>query len=599
MGGPSFSICSIVILFIFVLNFFSKKSIKTEETDTYRNLLILTLIGTSLDVTSYVLYKTGIPTDSPLYILSGKVVFIYFIAWIIWFLRYVYSISETSLFKINPKILYGFIIAIAVAILFAPLNYEITQNSLYPTGLSVGITYLTVAVCLLFMVVLLLENFKVLKNKKYIPVFLIVLMVIVATVIQKLFPDVFLINFALTIVVVTMYFTIENPDMKMIETLLRNKELVEQAVNDKSNFLFKVSQEIKKPVNNIIDSIKIYNSSTSEEEKKDIIESISQDANNVHFIVNDITDLSSTDFKKLKIQDTSYITKKMIVDIKTNALNKLKVSGKEDQVTMKLEALNTYPEKLSGDYMRIKQILLSIISNSIKYTEKGFIDVELDIITRYDICRMIFTIKDSGKGMDISEINKLLSSNEELDLSEFDKMDSLELPLPVVIKMIKALGGSISIRSGKDSGTIFVVVIDQKIVSSDEDIAIKSAKKYNENIKANNRVLIADDSETLDKLGRLFAMYDYDTMLTISGHDVIDKIKSGETYDLIVLKDEMKPDSGYDILKQLKEIPKFNIPVYITIKKDKEFIKDHFIKDGFKDVLLESKIEDEVKRICE
>ena len=598
MVGATFSICSIVILLIFVLNFFSKESIKTEETNTYRNLLLLTLIGTSLDVFSYALYKSGVPTDSLLYILSGKAVFIYFIIWIIWFLRYVYLISEKSFFTIHKKVLYGFIIAISFLILFAPLEYEITQNSLYPTGLSVAITYFTVAACLIFIISLVFENFKALRNKKYIPVFLIVVMIIIATLVQKLFPDVFLINFSLTIVVVTMYFTIENPDMKMIETLLRNKELVEQTVNDKSNFLFKVSQEIKKPINNIIDSVKKFETS-SEEEKKQLIESISQDANNVHFIVNDITDLSSTDFKKLKIQDAPYITKKILVDIKTNALNQLKIAGKEDKIQMSMKALDTYPEKLSGDYMRIKQIILSIISNCIKYTNEGFIDGELDTITRYDICRMIFTIKDSGKGMDISQINKLLSSNEELDLSEFDKIDSLDLSFPIVIKMIKALGGSISIRSEKDSGTIFVVVIDQKIVSSNDDIAIASARSYSSTIKASKRVLIADDSETLEKLGRLFTMYDYDTMLTISGHDVIDKIKSGEKYDLIVLKDEMKPDSAYDILKQLKQIPKFNIPVYITIKKDKEFIKDHFIKDGFKDVLLESKIDDEVKRICE
>ncbi len=81
--------------------------------------------------------------------------------------------------------------------------------------------------------------------------------------------------------------------------------------------------------------------------------------------------------------------------------------------------------------------------------------------------------------MSISQINELLSSNAELDLSEFDKMDSLELELPKIIKIIKALGGSfISIRSEKDNGTIFVVVIDQRIAESTEDIAIQSDKEY-------------------------------------------------------------------------------------------------------------------------
>ena len=67
----------------------------------------------------------------------------------------------------------------------------------------------------------------------------------------------------------------------------------------------------------------------------------------------------------------------------------------------------------------------------------------------------------------------------------------------------------------------------------------------------------------------------------------------------VVLKDEMKPDSGYTILKELQKIKKFDIPVIITIKKDKEFIKEHFIEDGFKDCILEENIEEEIKRVCE
>lgn len=600
MAGASFSICSIIILIIFAFNFFSKEYIKTTETYIYRNLLILTLVGTILDVFSFAIYKTGVDTSSILYVLTAKVVFIYFVGWILLFLQYVYSISEKYFIKINGTKLNIVFIIIALLILLSPLHYQFTANSLYPYGTSVTLTYGTVAISLLFICILIIENLKKIRHKKYIPVFLIVLMVITATVLQKLIPDLFLINFSLTIVVVTMYFTIENPDVRTIETLLRNKELVEQTVNDKSNFLFKVSQEMKKPVKDILDSIKEYDNAKNAAEKEEIIKQIEQDANNAYFIINDITDVSSMDFKKIKMQENTYITKKLFVDTEAYAKNSLSVAKKDKDIKFNIKIHNSYPDKLCGDYIKLKQILLSIISNSIKNTTEGFIDFEVDAVTRYDICRLIFTIRDSGKGMSITEINKLLSSNEEVKAEEFDKIDSLDLNMPVVIKIIKMLGGSISIRSEGDKGLIVVVVIDQKIGKSNSDIRIEGAKKYSSNIKTKRRVLIADDSnEELEKLGRLFSKYELDTVQTLVGHDVIDKINSGDEYDLIVLKDEMKPDTAFAILKKLKEMKQFSIPVVIMITKDKEFIKDHFMEDGFADCMIEERIEDEVKRICE
>ncbi len=162
------------------------------------------------------------------------------------------------------------------------------------------------------------------------------------------------------------------------------------------------------------------------------------------------------------------------------------------------------------------------------------------------------------------------------------------------------LGGSISIKTEEGKGTIVVVVLDQKIGNTVESIETKNSKKYNSGIKSRKRVLIAtDDTEMLEKEGRLFSKYDVDTIQTLAGIDVLDKINSGDAFDLIVLKDDMKPDTAYSILEKLKKLNKFNTPVVITIKKDKDFIKDHFINDGFGDVILEDNLEDEIKRISE
>lgn len=582
--------------------FFSKQRLKEFEDETYKKFLISNIAISLSGLILGIAVSPGVNINTVIIGVLNKLYLIALLMWISTLTLYFTHVSFKEKLNVNrvKKVFKAINIISIILIIILPIEVNVTDSGAVALGPSVLFTYAMFALGFITQIVCLLSNFKNLKNKKYIPLYLLILFGILVLVIMIVNPSLnYVINPAFIFIAFIMYHTIENPDMQMIDTLLRNKELVEQTVTDKSNFLFKVSQEIKKPVKSIIENVKKCENITDQDTKKAIMEEVLQDANNAYFIVNDITDLSSADFKKFKIQDAPYITKKLMLDIKTSALNKLKNSGKEDKIKMNLEALNNYPEKLQGDNIKIKQIILSILDNSIKYTDEGFIDGEVECVTRYDVCRLIFTIRDSGKGISISKINELLSVNEEIDIAEFDKIDSLELELPVVIRMIKALGGSISIRSENDKGTIFVVVIDQKIVASNEEKAIQSARRYSSSVKASKRVLIADDTENLEKLGRLFSKYNVDVVLTFAGSDVIDKINSGDKYDLIVLKDEMKPDSGFDVLKKLKKEKKFNTPVVITIKDDKEFIKDHFIEDGFADCLLESKQEDEVKRICE
>ena len=161
------------------------------------------------------------------------------------------------------------------------------------------------------------------------------------------------------------------------------------------------------------------------------------------------------------------------------------------------------------------------------------------------------------------------------------------------------LGGSISITSEENKGTIVVIVIDQKIVSDKNISSIKDAKKYSKNVKSKKRFLVADENALyLEKIEKVLAKYNVDVVTTLVGRDVLDKINSGDNYDLIILKDDMQPDSAYSILKSLKENKKFNTSVVIAIEKDREFIKDHFIKDGFSDCIILENIENEIERVC-
>ena len=599
LGFLLINIYAFLIIVSTCIIFFSKKRSKQFEDETYKNFLIANVF---ISLSGLILGLAVTPSfnfNLVFIVFLNKLYLICLILWISIMTYYFMHVSLKDRFdQLKFRKLFNIIEIVSIALIVVlPINVDVSLDGAVAGGPAIMFTYTMFAIGFIAQIVCLIFNRKNLRDKKYIPLYLLIILgsLVVVTIILN--PSLnYIINPIFIFIAFIMFHTIENPDMQMIDTLLRNKELVEETVNDKSNFLFKVSQEMKKPVENILNYTHSYKNAKNKAERDRIIEMIVQDANSAYFIINDITNISSTDFKKLKIKTTEYMTKKLFVGIEASARNKLVTSGKDKSINFSLKTYNSYPEKLWGDYIKLRQIILSIISNSIKYTKEGFIDVEVDTVTRYDTCRMIFTIKDSGPGMSISLVNKLLSSNEEMSLEEFEKIDSLELELPVVMKIIKMLGGSISIKTEEGKGTIMVVVIDQKIGNS--PVNRKTTKKYSASVKSKKRVLIAnDDASVLEKEGKLFSKNDVEVVLTLVGSDVINKIKAGDNYDLIVLKDEMKPDSAYTILKELEKIKKFNIPVIVLINKDKEFIKNHFVEDGFKECILLDSLEDEIDNL--
>ena len=588
LGFLLINIYAFLLILSTTIVFFSKQRLKQFEDETYKNFLIATICISLSGLILGLAVSPNFNTNEFLIIILNKIYLICLIVWIAILTFYYFYISLKD--KINKDKWFKIFKIITIISVFInallPINVDVTEKGAVATGPAIMFTYTMFALGFILQIVCMLLNYKNLKNKKYIPLYLLIFLGSLVLVCMIFNPELnYLVNPIFIFIAFIMYHTIENPDMQMIETLLRNKELVEETVTDKSNFLFKVSQEMKKPVKNIIENSKQCKTVASKKEKDNLLEQIEQDANNAYFIINDITNVSSMDVKKIKMQDNIYMTKKLFVTLERSISNQLALENKNNDINFRLKICNSYPEKLCGDYIKIKQVLLSIISNSIKYTKKGFIDVEVDTITRYDVCRLVFTIKDSGCGMSISKINNILSQSDSTNINDFENIDNLNLSLPVVVKIIKMLGGAISIRSEDTKGTIVVVTIDQKIEENKENSAIKEAKKYNLNVKSRKRVLVATDTN-LESIENALSKYDIDIITTLMGKDVIDKINQGDKFDLILLKDELKPESAYTVQKELKKNKKFQTPIIIMIEKDKEFIKEHFIKDGFTDCIV-------------
>ena len=562
--GIYFSISSIIFLFIFIIIFFSKDNSKNIETKMYSILLVLTFLGTILDIVGFSLYKQGMEVNSLIYKSLARTMLVYFILWATLFFKYTYSVSEKKIFKINNIFIAIAFIICSFGAVVLPINFKIMKNVIYPIGIGVNFTYFVITVSLILSLILAFNNLK--NIKKYTPIFLITLMVIASMVIQKVLPELFLINFSLTIVIVVMYFTIENPDLKIIEELKRNRSLTSKSYIEKTNFLFRMSAEVRKPIENIKE-LNDYNIESNDiKEIKENSKEIDLNIRNANFTINNVLDVSSLDTKNIKIVKNKYNIKKLLNEIY------LREKKKINNIRFDFN-IGELPEYLYGDSIRLKQVLICILDNLIENTKEGFIEVNVNSINKYDVCRLIITIENSGIPLSLEEINNILDNEKEIDEN---------ISLEDINKLINMMNGSLNIKS--EEGNEFTISIDSIIVET---------KK--EEITNETDILFISNNEGILK-GLEYAFKEYTTNSVMSGIDAIDLIKSGESYNLIIIDDEMKPISGLETLKRLRK-ENINIPAIIMLDEGKEHIKNHYIKDGFIDYILKSDIKNEINRI--
>ena len=588
-------IYSIFLLIILNFAFFTKKRLKSAETKTYSILVILStfnvifnIIGISLgyfDGVSDFLYTLN-HFDLPLYFWWSSMMYIY--------LLYVYMNTNQKkklYFKIK-KIVLAINVFITILTVFLPFKVVITESAGYAIGTCVNLVYLIsgIYLTLSFITSILLIARK--QFKKIIPLFSLIVLGMIAAIIQKNIPSLIIIPSIAVLVEFIMYFTIENPDLKMLNELLRNKELVEKQMEDKSRFLFEVTEDIKTPMKNIL-AVSDKFDKLYEKDKKDAIKIIRSNVNAVLFKINDVLDISSMDASKIKIFNNEYNVYTLFETVEGIAKN----LNTNKNVDLKFDINSDIPTMLYGDDVRLKQILISVLSNSISNTKTGFINLSLSSIVRYDVVRLIIKIEDSGCGMSIDKINTILDDNRELTKEEVQKLDKLDMDLVATIKSIKLLGGSFNIRSEENKGSTFTIVIDQKCDIKNKTDIMRNMEKYSSDVFGKKRVLVVDDDkEELFKISDILSKYNVDINTTMSGKDCIYKIKSGEIYNLIIIDDELKSESGLGTLQELKKNKKFNSKVIIMLNKNKEHLKSHYIKDGFDDVILKDDLAKELKK---
>ena len=576
-SGIFFPISALPIILIVIIIFNIKGYVKTHETKLYNLLIITNLIGLIIEILcswACLIHENHVFLSN--FILKSYLV--YLLSWTALFTIYVVRVSfdnVNNFLRIMHRILF------CIAILFVyilPIQVIIKDNMQihYTEGLSVSFTYAVSFVYLLVILYTIIKSMKKLKSKKYLPVYFLFIIGTIAIAIQKNYPQLLLMTYAQTLICFLMYFTIENPDIKMLQQVEAERDRADKANQAKSDFLSSMSHEIRTPLNAIVGFSECVMQSDTLEEAKDNAKDIVGASQTLLEIVNGILDISKIESGKIELIENDYDPYKMLDE--TVKLAKGRLGDKPLDFNVNIS--QDIPKVLHGDRFNIKKILINFLTNAIKYTDEGYVNFDVKCVKLNGYVRLIFTVQDSGRGIKKEDINKLFTKFQRLDEEKNQTIEGTGLGLAITKQLVDMMKGKVVVDSVYGEGSKFTFVLDQKI----SDVVLESTTQQMDVVVdlTGKKILVVDDNKlNLKVADKLLKNYNVVVTLCNSGTDCLDLINNGNRFDLILLDDMMPNMSGTQTLSHLKAIPDFKIPVVALTANAINGMKEKYLAAGF------------------
>ena len=588
--------------------YFKKKKINTIENIIFKSLIIHAIATTLVDLTSRIYAVNNHVTIITELLFKTNLWMI--VNYTIIFTCYVYCISSKKNagnvdIKENPnkehfyKVRRIMILAMMLTlplIFILPVKLIVRGEYFIQEGPAIIGSYLISGISVILWLVLIFSNQNNIKSKKFIPIYSFCIICLIAAVLQNIKPEICFITPSIIFITVLTFFTLENPDVHMIEKLNVAKEKAEEANDAKTDFLSSMSHEIRTPLNAIVGFgqalAKEDISGTAKEEVKDIIMA----SNNLLEIVNGILDISKIEANNIEITNVDYSTEKLFKDIKS--LINARIGSKI--IEFKTEIDKKIPPVLYGDSMRVKQIIINLLTNAVKYTDEGQIKLTVRSYNKNKTSRLFITVEDTGMGMTKEDLEQLFTKFQRFDMNKNASVEGTGLGMAITKGLVELMNGEIDVRSEYGKGSIFTIEIDQTISDKKvEEIADQEPIGIVEPFNASGqKVLVVDDNKINLKVAeRLLREYNLSIELVLSGSECINKILDGKKYDLIFLDIMMPKMKGPEVLKNLKNIIGFKTPVVALTADVISGMEEKYISQGFDECLAKPIVEEELYKI--
>ena len=562
MGAVILPIVGLLIMFTLNVLFFSKKNISSYETKTYKLFLITTTVFIIVGLLTFVVAK--ITNDFNLIATFQRIYMSILVVLNYLSIKYCIQLfkGDADLTFVNKVIGICTILFIAL-ILILPLNVIYYDDILDGNGWAYNIALIdTVISFVIFIVITISLICSKISLKKIAPFITLIVLYIVSFILRSYYKELIFEGFFYSYILLIMYHTIENPDMKLLQELHNSKEISDNANEEKTLFIYNLTQDIRNISNAIDDDADYILDSKNWNETYECARNIKLNSAKFITMTNKILDISQVDSANIKTYNSKYNIKNVLRQI----INIYSDSCKSKELKFRTNIDHDVPELLYGDGIGLKEVLTTILNNSVKYTKKGFIELNVNTIIKNDICRLIITIEDSGIGIKSEDINTIKNNNG--PLSEADKLITL-------------MHGAMLVSSSYGLGTKIKIILDQKM-EIQKNVEIEKYEKILNDIK----LLAVDDSEAgLKIIEKLLKGTRIKLTKAKTGKECIDKIKISK-YDLILLDEELSQITANELIVKIKEIRNFKTPVVLLTKDNSYEYNEEYIKNGFAGYIL-------------
>lgn len=587
MAGIILPVCAVFFSLLLTIVYFSKKRIDLVENKIYSLMVIVTLIDSILVSLVQGIGLNGITSISNIFIsLINKIDFMFLVIYSNCLLFYIILITYPktknkfklllTTFSILDAIIFVIISFGKVFVISNGSNNSVEGSSLMTTLIACG-TYIFSSI------IISIINIKKI-DKRHIPVFASIAIAIFLIPMFRINPYLIVVSITLTYINYIMYFTIENPDVKMVKELEVAKSSAEKANKAKSEFLSSMSHELRTPLNAIVCFSELLETKEGlDEESKSFAKDIVSASHNLLELVNGVLDISKIEAGKMELINKEYNPYNLFNSLGTMVIPRIG----DKNITFETHLASDLPGTLKGDTGKIKQIVLNLLTNAVKYTDEGYISYKVNSLNDFknNKCYLYVTVTDSGRGIKPEDLDRLFVKFERLDEDKNSSIEGTGLGLAITQSLANLMGGKITVVSKYGEGSTFKFVFVQEIIKEENEISLEEVKEETLNYDFTGKnILVVDDSKlNLRVAQNVLKTFNANVMTSTSGQECLDLCKTNK-YDIILMDIMMPLMNGIETLKRIR-IDDEKVPVIALTADAVEGMEEKYLKEGFNDYL--------------